>query len=350
MLKNLLKSCVRGCAWIRGTRPIPREPGRILLIASGWLGDTFWCISAVRMFREAYPGSEIYVCVRPANAFLFRDLVPEACILPVRNLVSDRTREHFSWRALRQEAGCAAVLNCGLIVDLMGNRYSAIFTAVCRARSGCTVGIASADEFGALYDVKVSMDDFTHLSMKPVRIAQAAGCAGSARPRLKLEKLMLIPEKKLCVILPGAGWQAKCYPPEKWRQLVLALHAGGIRVCVCGAPAEMELCRMIAGNEADICCGNLEQAAQLVCSATVVIGGDTGLMHIAAAHDVKCISLFCGTNPLFCGPVGGNVRILRSSCPLRPEKECEFCPARKNSACNRSEFMDIPVRNIMDAL
>ena len=42
-----------------------REPKRIFILASGYLGDTFWAVQTISLLKKAYPDAEFFaVCVK----------------------------------------------------------------------------------------------------------------------------------------------------------------------------------------------------------------------------------------------------------------------------------------------
>ena len=48
----------------------------------------------------------------------------------------------------------------------------------------------------------------------------------------------------------------------------------------------------------------LDGVAQLIAGASLVVGVDTGLMHLAAALQVPLVAVFVGTAPALYGPQG----------------------------------------------
>jgi heptosyltransferase-1 len=55
----------------------------------------------------------------------------------------------------------------------------------------------------------------------------------------------------------------------------------------------------------------LDDVARLIASAEVVIGVDTGLLHLAAALGVPLVAIFAGSRPELTAPVGnGPMRVL----------------------------------------
>jgi heptosyltransferase-1 len=55
----------------------------------------------------------------------------------------------------------------------------------------------------------------------------------------------------------------------------------------------------------------LDDVAALIAAAEIVIGVDTGLLHLAAALDVPLVAIFTGSRPHLTAPVGsGPMRVL----------------------------------------
>lgn len=126
----------------------PSAPQRILLIAGGYLGDTFWALQVIPYLKKAYPGAVIHVAGRPFVRVLAHTLIPEHCLHEV-SIVSDRTRETFHCGRFYREAKALRDSVCpDLVIDLMDNRYSAFFCFLLNAYS---VGLDLAEETAPLY-------------------------------------------------------------------------------------------------------------------------------------------------------------------------------------------------------
>jgi ADP-heptose:LPS heptosyltransferase len=104
------------------------------------------------------------------------------------------------------------------------------------------------------------------------------------------------------ILLPGAGRPEKQWPhfPELARRL-------GERAVAAWGPGEEELAGATGARMAPPT--NLRELAQLLRDARLVIGGDTGPLHLAAALGTPVIGLYGPTNPARNGPYGqlGNV-------------------------------------------
>jgi heptosyltransferase I len=104
------------------------------------------------------------------------------------------------------------------------------------------------------------------------------------------------------VLLPGAGRPEKQWP--HFRELASRL---GNAALVAWGPGEERLAREIGARMAPPT--NLRELARLLRDAQLVIGGDTGPLHLAAALGTPVVGLYGPTNPARNGPYGqlGNV-------------------------------------------
>jgi heptosyltransferase-1 len=99
------------------------------------------------------------------------------------------------------------------------------------------------------------------------------------------------------VLLPGAGKPGKLWPVERFREL--ARQIGPTALAVWG-PGERELAEAIGARVAPPT--GLRELAWILQQARVVIGADTGPLHLADALGTDVIGLYGPTNPRRNGP------------------------------------------------
>jgi ADP-heptose:LPS heptosyltransferase len=104
------------------------------------------------------------------------------------------------------------------------------------------------------------------------------------------------------VVHPGASVPAREWWPDRASALVDALVAHGWRVAVTGAPSEAALTAVVAGRSrpevADL--GgrtDLAALAGVLDGAAVVVAGNTGPAHLAAAVGTPVVSIFAPVVP-----------------------------------------------------
>lgn len=105
------------------------------------------------------------------------------------------------------------------------------------------------------------------------------------------------------VILPGAGKPNKIWP--HFRELAAIL---GPKALVVWGPGEHDLARATGARMAPPT--NLRELAYVLSKAGIVVGGDTGPLHLAAALGTKVVGLYGPTDPRRNGPYGQLSRVI----------------------------------------
>jgi ADP-heptose:LPS heptosyltransferase len=106
------------------------------------------------------------------------------------------------------------------------------------------------------------------------------------------------------VVHPGAASRSRCWPAERWREVVDRLVEHGHPVIVTGSADEQPLCAAVSGESAQDLAGrlDLEGLARTVAEARLVLCGDTGVAHVATAYRTRSVVLFGPTPPDHWGP------------------------------------------------
>ena len=101
------------------------------------------------------------------------------------------------------------------------------------------------------------------------------------------------------VMLPSAGRPEKEWPLERFRELAKRI---GPKALVVWGPDERQRAEAIGAELAPPT--NLRELARVLRDASVVIGGDTGPLHLAAALGTRVIGLYGPTSARRNGPYG----------------------------------------------
>jgi ADP-heptose:LPS heptosyltransferase len=103
------------------------------------------------------------------------------------------------------------------------------------------------------------------------------------------------------VVHPGASVPARAWAPERHAALARALVEAGRRVVVTGSTDEQALTSAVAGRRAGVVdLGgqvDLRGLAEVLAGAEVVVVGNTGPAHLAAAVGTPVVSLFAPVVP-----------------------------------------------------
>lgn len=133
------------------------------------------------------------------------------------------------------------------------------------------------------------------------------------------------------VLAPMTTWESRNWPAERYVQIGDALASLGHRVAVISSPSpkEREAVKGIADQMQTpplLALGSLSfrQMAALLARASLVISGDTGPMHVAAAVGTPYLALFGSTPILGRAPLAGRGLSLAHAVPCGPCDK-EFC-------------------------
>jgi ADP-heptose:LPS heptosyltransferase len=165
---------------------------------------------------------------------------------------------------------------------------------------------ASDDYPGSLLDVRHRLPDAgLHEVERMVSVAAAAGFPPPADLRLRVRAPLPEPPvprdvRGYVVGHPGASVPARAPLPERSAQYVRALRRAGWPVVVTGAPGDSELTSGTANGCALDLAGKttLAELAGLLARAAVLVTGNTGPAHLAAAVGTPVVSLFAPVVPL----------------------------------------------------
>jgi len=123
----------------------------------------------------------------------------------------------------------------------------------------------------------------------------------------------------VAAIHPGAGHRAKRW--EFGRFLALAERLGrvpGVHAVLVAGPEDRaaveEAAARIAPAPAVIAPPSLGSLSALLRRSRVVVAGDTGPLHLAAALGVRTVALYGPSDPLLAAPVGTGHRVIKYPC------------------------------------
>jgi ADP-heptose:LPS heptosyltransferase len=119
------------------------------------------------------------------------------------------------------------------------------------------------------------------------------------------------------VIHPGSGAKRKCWPADRFLQLIERLLKDGRDVRVLAGEVELEqwdaaeLARFASAAPLVKPAGYVELLDQLK-DAAAFVGNDTGPSHLAGIIGVPTVALFGPSNPIHWRPLGPTVRVIHS--------------------------------------
>ena len=265
---------------------------RLLVLRLSALGDVIHTIPAVVTLRATHDVT--WVVEAPYRELA--ELVAGVATIPVRMKKEPKS----ALRAIREMRGF------DVSVDFQGLIKSAALPWAARVPERVGFDRQAIREKPALLftNRKVHVDTSNHVIEQNLELARNVGPA-SGRPALAWTAFP-VPvagcEGRI-VLLPGAGKPNKLWP--YFRELAGRI---GDKALVAWGPGEKELAEATKAAMAPPT--NLRELAWILQKAEVVIGGDTGPLHLAAALGTKVIGLYGPTDPRRNGPYGQLERVI----------------------------------------
>jgi lipopolysaccharide heptosyltransferase II len=330
------------------------HPRRILVIRLDLIGDLVLSLTVVRALKRTYPDAEIDLLAVPASgAIAWHDPDLHEVIGYDPNIWRrpQALLRGKNWREARALLKRLRARRYDLAVSVFGPWAGTLAVLSGAPRR---VGFGRESYFGFMTDNVPGRHwkpgDRKHEVDYCLQLAQKAGAA--VTPEDRVPRLFVEPEARQAVerLLSEAGvqedenrpliachvssnnGQSKRWPLPYWATLLDRLireqHA---RVVLTGAPIDLPLIEEVTKRmqERPINLAgktSLPQLAALLQRADLMISGDSGPMHIAAAVGTPLIAIHGPTDPAQSGPISPKATILRS--PIW----CSPCYRAKNTA------------------
>jgi heptosyltransferase-1 len=276
---------------------------RILVIRLSSLGDVIHALPAAASLRHSFPQSSLAWIIKPRWAPLLEGNPFVDEVIPF-----ERTARGIpaAIRSLRRE-------RFDLVVDFQGLVQSALIASV--ARAGRIVGLdrsQARESLAALFYSTGVRTTAAHRVEQNLELAAAAGASSLLRtfPLPPGRPEGTLPEGKFVLACPLAGWGAKQWPLEYYRDLAAGLMQRlGLPLVVNGPPESAGLLGRVAGAEIHL--SGLPGLIDATRRAHAVVGIDSGPLHLAAALAKPGVAIYGPSDPASHGPYGGTIRVLR---------------------------------------
>jgi heptosyltransferase-1 len=139
----------------------------------------------------------------------------------------------------------------------------------------------------------------------------------------------VVGRQRFCLISAGGSWGSKVWPAERFGRVAAELGRAGVKTVVNASPGgSPEADGAVAASDGyarAVPC-SVRQLIALTRRAAVMIAGDTGPLHLAAALERPVVAVFGPTDPARNGPFGTRARVLRdggSVTSYKREREVE---------------------------
>jgi len=278
-------------------------PQRLLVIRLSAFGDVIHTIPAVVALRDALPETEIAWAVEPAYAELVE------IVARVKAIRVSLKR----WSLSRIAAAKRDVRGFETAIDFQGLIKSALIARVSGAakRYGFASDVIREKPAAWFVNRHANIDRSKHVVEWNLELARTFAPAIARVPDVDFTPFAKDDDGKLArfenriVLIPGAGKPGKQWPVERFAEL--AARIGSDALVVWG-PGEEALARAIGAEVAPAT--NFRELAFVLKRARLVIGADTGPLHLAAAIGTPLAGLYGPTDPARNGPYGQLDRVV----------------------------------------
>lgn len=335
---------------------------RVLIVKLSSFGDVVHTLPAVTDLAEAVPGVAIDWAVEPAFAPIVRlhPGVTRVVETPIRRLKRGRGR----WAAMRDVIARLRAERYDAIIDAQGLLKSAVLARLARGpRHGYARDRAREGAAALLYTHTHALPGEHHvIALTRALVATSLGYAVPETPPrsgLDRERIAGGVSTREILLAHGTAWRDKLWPVAHWRAIAATVAKRGFVPLVPFVGAEEEArARAISEGVAGavvLAPLPLDALARRLASATAVIGGDTGISHLAGALDVPVVTLFGPTTPAWSGTLGRgslNLEAPAESCALRPcmKRTCQVAPAAEIAPCMAALTPDRVIAALLDGL
>ena len=311
---------------------------KILLIKPSSLGDCIHALPVLNALKKHLPQAEIFWLINSQYADLLANhqalggliLFPRS-FFRLRHLGPSTARETYRlWRRLRAE-------RFDLTIDLQGLFRSGMMSLASGAR--VRLGLSDARELAGVFythHVRLKPKDI-HAVDRYLRVLDALGISPSrpdfslgvdlpavSRVRAMLARSGLADPEKFILVVPGARWQSKRWPAERFVAVIDRLNEElSLPSVLAGSADEVQLCQHVAelARSRPLNLTGQTSLAQLMAVMSIsrlVLGHDSGTIHLAHALGKPLVCIVGPTDPQRSGPYARADSIVTAEVPCAP--------------------------------
>ena len=324
-------------------RTHPDAPGRILLLRLERIGDLVMVLAAIADVRAAAPAAEITLVVGDWNADVARSIPGISQVETVSAAWLARGGGGLALPALLTRARQWRGRRFDLAINFEPDIRSNLMVAAAGAR--WTAGYRSGGG-GPLLDQALDYRPSEHTSDNARRLVAAVlPGAGRGEPTA----LLTVPDDHrrragtlfadragplIAMHVPG-GRLVKQWDPHRFATVARSLiQQRGAHIVLTGSPADKDLIGPVrqalpADRVIDVSSDpDLLSVAAILEQCELMITGDTGPMHLAAAVGTPIVAVFGPSDPARYAPRGPLDQVIRVDLPCAPCNRIRLPPAR----------------------
>lgn len=315
---------------------------KILLVRTSAMGDIVHALPALRAIRSALPDATVGWVVEQTFLPLLAGHPDIDTLIPVRMRGWRRTATSGrTWREIAEARRAIRAFGADVACDLMGNHKGGLLAWSSGApRVLGPVKAARREPSSAVWiNEPVAVDAEGHAVD---RMLGTVGPLVGDNERVEFDGGKILTDARAIdvgvsspagyvVVQAGAGWGNKQYPAGWWGRVARALHEEhDVEVLVPVAPGEASLAQGVAeasdGAARTVDAVGFSKLVALLRGARLLLGGDTGPLHLAHALGTPVLCLMGPTDPRRNGPYAAIDQTMVHELP------CSFCYKRFQDA------------------
>jgi lipopolysaccharide heptosyltransferase I len=307
------------------------ERSRILIVRMSALGDIVHALPVLAAIRCAWPNAEI-------------DWLADRAYAGVLDLVSGLTRTIIGRPDLPRAVGELRGRRYDVALDLQGLLKSALMAKASGARRVLGFDKAALREKGAawFYHESIAIPPGAHVIGKNLAVLSALGVSAPDRPEFPFRvpasraadeierQVHSRGHRRFALINPGAAWPNKRWAPDRFGAIAAHLHdQHGLPSFVLWGPGERALADTVVAASSGAAVPapetSLGDLLAVVSRAALMVSGDTGPLHFAAARRTPIVGLYGPTWPERNGPWDPADLVLSraASCECHHKRQCQ---------------------------
>jgi heptosyltransferase-1 len=298
---------------------------KILIVRVGAMGDVLHALPAVAALRLTRPEWEIDWVVTPHWAPLLVNGAGKGPTVSRVQLAETKlwSKAPASPRTLRSILDLRRALrreSYDLAVDMQGTLRSAVIGWMAGTKQFAGYSDPREPLAARFYKTNLKRKGVHVIEQGAVLLGEACGVAlepdGVELPHEDWADhwaAEVAGDRRMCVLAAGAGWGAKRWAVQKYGALAKELKAMGLDVVVNASRQDDAFAAAVveaSGGAARVVVCNVTGLIALMRRTTLLVGGDSGPTHLAAALGIPLVALFGPTDPERNGPRGPGAKIV----------------------------------------
>lgn len=280
---------------------------KLLFVRLGSLGDIVHTVPALAAVRDAMPRAAVHWLVDIRHLDLLELVEGVSRVVPIKSTPAGWVSVAGALRRERYEVvlDFQGLLKSAALARLAGGRETVGFT-----RPGLREPAAAA-----FYSTTIAAPDTGHVIQKNLSLLRALNIEAPlrpafrfvARPSAALQRAHSLVGARFAIINPGAAWPNKRWPPDRFGALAAEIRRrADLPSLVIWGPNEADAAeRVVAASCGAAALAPATSVADLFAlgrAAALMVSGDTGPLHIAAAVGTPIVGIYGPTDPARNGP------------------------------------------------